>query len=321
MASSFRKIDYRLRPAKGVERRMMAEAFLRLRPFAAVETYRYVGMGSVYFSDFALFHSICGFETMVSIDETQDPIIQKRFEFNAPLGNIELQFKPSNTALPRLPWDLRSVVWMDYDGALTSNVMVDVRYLAAKVMSGSVLCVSVNGSLEDEEEGDASRVAVLKKRLGESEPLPDWVTKADAIKPGEVSRAIRDIFSQGVRDSINDRNAGRPAGQRFTAEQIFFFKYQDNAPMYTMGWLFFDEGQRETFAQCGFDRLLYYAAGEAPFEIEIPLITNAEVREINRCNDTVDGRRFKDLPVPPSEISKYNNVRRYWPTTSAPELT
>ena len=47
MASSFTKIDYRLRPAKSVERRMMAESFLRLRPFGSVESYRYVGMGSV----------------------------------------------------------------------------------------------------------------------------------------------------------------------------------------------------------------------------------------------------------------------------------
>ena len=30
MARSFNRIDYRLRPAKAVERRMMAEAFLRL---------------------------------------------------------------------------------------------------------------------------------------------------------------------------------------------------------------------------------------------------------------------------------------------------
>jgi hypothetical protein len=71
MANSFRKIDYRLRPAKAVERRMMAESFLRLRPFGSVETYRYVGMGSVYFADFSLFHAVCGFETMVSIEDIE----------------------------------------------------------------------------------------------------------------------------------------------------------------------------------------------------------------------------------------------------------
>ena len=68
MAKSFTKIDYRLRPAKAVERRMMAEAFLRLRPFGSVESYRYIGMGSVYFSDFLLFHGLCGFDPMSSLE-------------------------------------------------------------------------------------------------------------------------------------------------------------------------------------------------------------------------------------------------------------
>lgn len=321
MASSFRKIDYRLRPAKGVERRMMAEAFLRLRPFAAVETYRYVGMGSVYFSDFALFHAMCGFETMISIEGAQDPTVKRRFEFNAPLGSIALHFGQTNTELPRLPWDIRSVAWMDYDGELTGSVLFDIRYLASKVTSGSVICVSVNGKLEDEEEGTASRLDVLKRNLGSSQSLPDWITSAGILKPAEVPKAVKDILTQAVRDAINDRNAGRPKGQRFVAEQIFFFKYQDNAPMYTLGWVVFDEGQRESFAQCGFDRLPYVATGDSFFEIEVPLITNAEIREINRCNEQLEGRRFQDLPIPPSEVTKYNSVRRYWPVSAVPELT
>src|SRR5580658_3613252 len=118
MANSFRKIDYRLRPAKAVERRMMAETFMRLRSFASLESYRYVGMGSVYFSDFSLFHTMCGFDPMVSLEETDDATEQNRFKMNVPLGNINVAFGHSNTTLPSLQWDLRSVVWLDYDGVL-----------------------------------------------------------------------------------------------------------------------------------------------------------------------------------------------------------
>ena len=52
---SYRKIDYRVRPGKYAERLMMIESFRRLR-FATIESYQYVGLGSVYFSDFYLIH-------------------------------------------------------------------------------------------------------------------------------------------------------------------------------------------------------------------------------------------------------------------------
>jgi hypothetical protein len=321
MSGSFRKIDYRLRPAKTIERRMMAESFLRLRPFGSVESYRYVGMGSVYFADFSLFHSVCGFQVMVSIEDVEDPVIKRRFEFNAPHGHIVLQFGHTNVELPRLAWDLRTVAWLDYDGPLTKHVLIDARYLSAKLVSGSVLVISVNANLEDEETGEADRLLVFKKRLADEQPLPDWVTKAGAIKPAEVTKLFRDVLQQAVSDALNDRNSGRPAGQKYVAEQILLFKYQDSAPMFTIGWVFFDEGQRPSFDQCAFASLPYSRFGDAPFTIDVPLITTAEVREINRCSSIPGGRSEADLPIPPSEITKYRIVKRYWPSVSPAEMT
>ena len=116
MSGSFTRVNYRLRPAKGVERRMMADAFLRLWPFGRVESYRYVGMGSVYFADFALFNTVCGFTHLVSIEDAEDLQTQNRFKFNVPLGSIELKFGHSNVELPKLHWDnVRTICWLDYD--------------------------------------------------------------------------------------------------------------------------------------------------------------------------------------------------------------
>jgi hypothetical protein len=55
MSSSYRKINYTLRPAKNIERKMLCEAFHKLHPFGKVQNYRYIGFGSTYFSDFILF--------------------------------------------------------------------------------------------------------------------------------------------------------------------------------------------------------------------------------------------------------------------------
>jgi hypothetical protein len=324
MASSFEKIDYRLRPAKGVERRMMAEAFLRLRSFGSVESYRYVGMGSVYFSDFALFHSICGFETMISIEEEGDPIKQERFRFNVPLGTIALYFGNSNAVLPKLPWDLRSVVWLDYDGIFERSVLTDVRHLADKISAGSIICVSVNSSLggevDDEEAASNSRLDVLTGRIG-ADKIPFEVCSANLIKPSDIFKIYRTILTQELKDGLSARNAGRPAGQKFTHEQILFFRYKDGAPMLTIAWIIFEEGQRPTFDHCAFGTLPFYSSGDIPFVISPPLLTSPEIREIDRCNDAGTFRLLSDLPFPATQVERYQTLRRYWPLQTYPRAS
>jgi hypothetical protein len=321
MANSFRKIDYRLRPAKAVERRMMAEAFLRLRPFGSIESYRYIGMGSVYFSDFSLFHGLCGFDSMISIEGTDDSKIQERFKLNVPLGNIVIQFGHSNVTLPALPWDLRSVVWLDYDGPLGKEVLTDIRYLAAKMQTGSFLAVSVNAALDDTDEGSKSSLQVLSDRLGSTGKIPSHIASAGVIKAKEVAAVYREILTQELLDGINDRNAGRPDGQKYCIGQVFFFEYKDGAPMLTLGWVIFDEGQRAHHAQCSFDTLTFYKSGPEPFVISPPLLTSIELREVSRCDQDGKYRRIEDLPLPQVEVDKFQKLRRYWPITSFVEMT
>lgn len=305
MANSFRKIDYRLRPAKAVERRMMSEAFLRLREFASLESYRYIGMGSVYFSDFSLFHSACGFETMISIEDISDPIVQERFRFNRPLSTIELIFKHSNIALTEISWDIRSVVWMDYDGSLDASVLTDVRFLASKICPGSSLSLSVNCDLQDHDSGDKSRFEILSEKVG-SDKIPHEIAAERSIRPIDIPKIIRKIISNELTSALSDRNSARPAGQKICAEQIFFFKYHDGAPMLTLGWVFFDEGQRQSFSKCGFDSLPFTRNLDDFFDIKIPLITSAEIRELNRLHEPIQS-------IPPAERDKHNAVKRYLP--------
>ncbi len=65
---SYRKINYRVRPAKSIQRKMLCDALLRLSFFEPVENYRYVGFGSTTFTDFILFHKILGIKDMISIE-------------------------------------------------------------------------------------------------------------------------------------------------------------------------------------------------------------------------------------------------------------
>lgn len=140
--SSYERINYSLRPAKAIERKMMCEAFRRLTPFGSVHTYRYVGFGSAYFSDFALFHRALGIHDMVSVEK--DEANESRFVANRPFKCIRLEFGHSNDVLPRLNWDVRTIAWLDYDGRLTESVLRDVELVAARAVRGTVLVLSYN---------------------------------------------------------------------------------------------------------------------------------------------------------------------------------
>ncbi|WP_147298388.1 O-methyltransferase [Cupriavidus taiwanensis] len=320
MANSYRKIDYRLRPAKAVERRLMVEYLLRLHAFQPLDQYQYVGMGSVYFSDFSLFHSTCGFHSMVSIEDTSDPTIKDRFHFNRPFGNVELQFGNSTTVLPKLNWDSRTILWLDYDGPLTMSVLRDVELVPAKVKSGSMFFVSINADLKDEEEAAKSRLDILSERVG-PERIPARYQGAKNLPVKEVPAVFHEILNNEVKSALAMRNAGVAPDGQLIGQQVFFMTYKDDAEMLTLGWVFYGKEDRMFHERCAFHMLPHYRADSTPFRIEIPRITNAEVRELNRRR-FVGGKPEKpELPLPPSEVEKYLALRRFWPVFSIPEIT
>src|SRR5947208_3271845 len=89
-----RRINYALRPAKSIERKMLTEAFGCLASFGRVSAYRYVGFGSPFFSDFILFHRTLGINNMISIEQDVDH--RERFAFNRPFSCIQLEYGSSN---------------------------------------------------------------------------------------------------------------------------------------------------------------------------------------------------------------------------------
>jgi hypothetical protein len=301
---------------------MMADAFLRLRPFGSVESYRYVGMGSVYFSDFTLFHTVCGLTNLVSIEDAEDEQTQNRFKFNVPLGSIDLRFGHSNVELPKLHWDnVRTICWLDYDGSLTRPVLTDIRLLGTRMAPGSLLAVTVDTRLNDESSGGHRKLLdKLIAQIETEEKVPTSITAAKKLRMSQVKSAFRKIMTQELIDGINERNAGMPKEQKITYEQIFNFEYSDKAPMLTIGWTLFDEGQRGRFEECEFKKLQFVKSGDEPFVIAPPFLTPHEMRELNRC-DEKETYRPSELPLPDDERKNYEDIRRYWPTGGYAEMT
>jgi hypothetical protein len=285
MAGSFRKIDYRLRPAKHVERLMLCDTFRRLR-FAALERYQYVGMGSVYFSDFSLFHRALGIKSMKSMEDSDTPTVQKRFEDNRPFSNIELLWGRSGAVLPRVDLERETILWLDYDGRLDLSVLNDLSSVVGRIGNGSFLTISVQclpdqgKDIEgyDYSESDASPLlSYIKHVFGKDRIHPKW-KEADLVGWG-TARLFWELLTNELRSTLVQRNG---IGDQFEAEQVVHFHYSDGAYMLTIGWIFFTAPYRQLFDQGAFSELDFYRSGSEPFKIALPLLTLRELRHLER---------------------------------------
>ncbi|WP_156369013.1 O-methyltransferase [Methylobacterium sp. Leaf100] len=312
MAASYREIDYRIRPGKHAERLMMVEAFRRLQ-FGSLESYQYIGLGSVYFSDFRLFHRALGMTKMVSVEKAAHD--RKRFEANIPYGCIEMSWGDTASELPKIDLGVRSIIWLDYDGRLSKSILGDIREVAGRAAGGTVLAVTVQSKYDrstGDDGGDRS-LAVIQESLGlDRIPIETTPQQLRGIGTGHL---FRDVIIEEITRSISDRNAARHPGQHMKFRQFIHFGYEDGVRMMTVGVIFYDAGQEGLLGQCRFEDLSFYRDGSDTFEIVIPKLTPREIgfleSQMPRSFDTVDL-----AAIPPKDAKQYTNIYRYFPNTT-----
>jgi len=308
LTDSFRKIDYRLRPAKHAERAMLVELVKRLR-FCPTESYQYVGMGSVAFIDHRMMHRHAGIVDMISFEGTDDEIVKERFRKNVPLSCVKMEFGMSTAVLPKLDFTKRSVVWLDYDDTLQRSMINDIETVGRTVADGSFVAVTFAVSFPTEAE---KRPVEMNRLLNE---FPEYVT--EDTKPGEMeggglARLGRRAFNDLLAKAISDADAGIEANMKRRAVQVCYFRYRDGAPMCTLGWVIISDQTASAFQQSNLAALPFYRPADQQFDIRIPKITPYEVREMER--------RLPDLQVPdltwipPGERAAFASIYRFLPT-------
>ena len=106
---SFEKVNYLLRPRKQIERKIIIEILQELKPFLhEFNNYVYLGMGSIYYYDYILFHKFLNLDNLISID---DKITYKRFIFNKPYDFIKFENRKSTDFLSDYEWKNNSIIY------------------------------------------------------------------------------------------------------------------------------------------------------------------------------------------------------------------
>jgi len=327
MPASYERINYNLRPAKHIERRMLGEAFGLLSEFDRLWSYRYIGFGSIYFSDHKFFHRVLGISNMVSIEkDTQN---SARFEFNRPYACIDIKFGESNTVLPNLSWAEPTILWLDYDGTLNGDVLLDVGCFCTRAIPGSVLIVSVNATglnrsvLSDDADEDGTKqgqaLDKLRKTVGEDR-VPASTVARDLNGWG-TAKVFRSIIDNHNNTILTERNGGLVQGKKICYQQLFNFHYADNAKMLTVGGIIYDQSQQSLVDNCGFDRLTFVRKDESPYHIVSPLLTYREIRHLDR---QLPGQPEDAVPtadgVPEKDRNNYKEIYRYFPSFTDVDL-
>jgi Putative O-methyltransferase len=324
-----RPINYALRPAKNIQRKMMGEALARLSLITPLPRYRYVGFGSEFFSDFALYHQTLGIDDMISIEGDEAKL--ERCKFNRPYKCVEVRGGSSKSVLPQLAWkQKRTIVWLDYTEALNTDVLDDIRLVLASVLSGSVLIVTVNvepsGAPEEDGAKSASNPSELaKQRLQKlvanvgRQRVPSEVTGAQLAKWGLAAASYR-IVTGEIETTMNDLNAPQAEDAKWRFRQFLHFRYRDGQRMLTVGGVVVDPTDNARLGEQAFDSLGFARTGEDAMLIEPPMLTGREVRYLNQYLPHEAAEMDQPGWLTAEDRRKYKEVYRYFPIFAESEL-
>lgn len=319
---SFRQFDYRLRPNKGAERRMLIEAFRRLNFFEPVKNYRYIGFGSTTYIDFILIHRALNIADMISIEKRTD--YQARFDFNRPFDCVKIKYGISSEVLSDLSWDKKVIVWLDYDGRLTNSVFQDISYVASQVYSGSVLIVTVNaGGYKSPLGKNVKEITkfLRKKFMHDSGfALPPGIEDKNLLGI-EMAKTCRRLIEEKIGITLRDRNGLCSSENQTLYRPLLNFVYQDGAQMLTAGGIFYQVKDVGILAQCQFEDLGFTTLKDDElYHINLPIMTIRERHYIEQRLPAGASNEALNIGLKQDEIDNFVRLYRYCPSFAEVEL-
>lgn len=294
---------------------MLCDLFRRLGAFGKVEEYAYVGFGSVWFSDFSLFHRALGIKDMISIEQAETA--RERIEDNKPF-RIPIDFRKSKEALPDLDWTKKQFIWLDYDDPLSLDMLLDMRSVARRARSGTVLSVSVQCSkapqlAQAEQENTAGSPNALDRFVGifGRDRVPQATTEDD-LYGWQFGKLSRDLLEQEIQAELAARNSG---GQLdvFQFTPICAFEYEDGARMTTIVGIFHTESDRPKVEQCNFASLDFLSGTSAPVRITIPKLTVREFKKLESQLPLPSDTELEFGSIPENDGRRFADMYRYLP--------
>lgn len=320
MPTSYERIDYNLRPAKSIERRMLCEAFRRLLHFSNLTEYRYVGFGSTFFSDFSLIHKSLGLTDLISVEKEEKD--KARFRFNRPYKCIRLRFGDANDVLPTISWSKKIILWLDYDYKLDESMLTDVGTFISRAQTGSIVLITMDVNPDESLEQNAAkrRYEQLTERIDKAK-IPIDVEEKDLDREN-YPRVCYNIVNNEIDEVLAKRNGGLEKKFKLIYKQLFNFIYKDgSSPMLSVGGILFATNNEDKINKCNFEGLGFIKSKRdafEPYRINVPKLTFREMRHLDKM---LPSRKRAHLRFLSKEmIDDYSKIYRFFPNFVEAEI-
>jgi hypothetical protein len=315
---NFESVNYNLRAAKNVERKMLCEAFNRLTVLDDLKNYRYIGFGSAYFTDFNLFHKNLGITKLLSIEKEDARQYKNRIDFNKPFSCIDILYGESSSLLPRLDWQKwkKTMVWLDYTSKLTASILGDIHTVFSMIKPGSIFLVSVNVEQDSYNPNTGLelkpwRLSMLEKRI-DKKNVPSRANGL-LLNSNDNKSIIREVIDNNINNALSTRNGGSRRDYKLHYKQLFNFYYKDGAAMLTIGGIIYNEAQAGRVNKM-FENIEFIRDGDDCFDIRVPNLTYREIHALDKLLPSSSNKQImKKIPLSADDITNYKNIYRYFP--------
>ena len=311
VAKSYEKFNYLLRPSKQVERKLFIETFHHLCEAGyKISDYTYVGLGSVFYADFIMFHKYLYVDTMVCAE--WGPIHQ-RMKFNKPFDFVKLIMKPVSKVVFTLNRKAKYLVWLDYDRPLDSGILEDLDAFMQILSPGSILLITVEaeprlgeGEFEDLSLREREQLLITFFRREFGSLLVDDIKPSD-LSPKDLPLLLAKILRSQIANSLVSRLP-------LNFHQLFNFVYADGAQMLTIGGIIDCPDAEVRLRKAGILRLKHVRRDESPEFISVPPLTAREKEWIDGNLMSGSKRPRKNFGLDPRLLTNYVKFYKYYPT-------
>lgn len=317
--SSSYRVQYDLRPAKQVERRMIVDALQRLGDAGfPVTDYQYTGFGAIYFTDFIMLHKLLGMSKLLSLEHEKR--LERRVGFNKPFSCVDIKMVPASAEIPNLSRDSQHIVWLDYDSVLHKDFLSDIQSAITVLTPGSILLVTVDVETPRDLDYQAvdSDFDVSKEVLG-----PKHWKRYFEYHAGSYLRLglaeedfgkskLLERTTEVLKATITRSIVARPAMQFLP---MFNFVYRDSHRMLSMGGMVAGKPEKRLLRASTIDETIYYRSDfdSPPCEITVPKLTRKERMYLDREMPCADGWVPQEFDLDAEDAKRYREIYRFLP--------
>jgi len=297
-------VQFDLRAAKQVERRMIVDTLQRLAQAQfPIRDYKYTGMGSIHFVDFVIFHRLLGIDDMLSVEH--DSTLEDRVKFNRPFKCIKTKMCSATDVIPTLSQDEKHLLWLDYDEPVTSEILNDVFLAGSQLSTGSILVVTVDVEPPDKVSDNLYASKAYFER--EARKYLSSIDDKDFAE-GNLHKTSKRVIINALKEGM----AGRTGINYYP---LFFFVYADGHRMMTVGGIIGSKVEKRKINSMDIEGATYLRMNidSAAYEIKIPVLTRKERQLLDSAMPCDAGWQPKEFAVPANDIEAYREIYRFFP--------